>query len=139
MKKFLALLPLGALVFAAACSDAPTAAKEEGAVPTGPSIIIATPEQVADYTIMLDDATERLVPALNDAATAGKLAPELKALGSAMKLRDTPGARAAFGAAQQTLAAYRANPANADFEADADAIQVVLEQADAMIGPAVSQ
>jgi uncharacterized lipoprotein YajG len=139
MRKFLAV-PLTALAFAAACGDAPTAVEQENLTPAGPSIIVASAEDVADYAVMLKDASERLVPALNSPATAERLVPQLQQLATAMKMRDTNGARAAFEAAQEVLKAYRTTSADSgDFAADADAIQIVLDQADAMIGAALPE
>ena len=132
LKRF--TIPLAVLVFAAACSDAPTAVTEEQA-PGGPSFIIATDAQLSEFSPMLADINERVVPSLADASVATELKGHIEALGNALANRKTEAARTAHTNAKAVLDTYSSKVGtDASDAADIEAVGLTLATANEMIG-----
>src|SRR5687768_8149180 len=132
MTKRLAVLIVALAV--AACSDEkPTGpAENESGVP---QMIVATEEEVNDFLPLLEDLTDRVLPALGDAAVADELRVHTAYLIVAMKARNTEGARAAHDAAVAALEEYGTRGGADAFDAaDIEAVRLTLAAANEMIG-----
>jgi hypothetical protein len=131
MKKRLAVLIVALAV--AACSDEPAGPMEKAI--GGPQLIIATAEEVNDFLPMLEDLTERVLPALDDTEVSGQLSVHTAHLIVTMRARNTEGARAAHDAALAVVQEYSARVgADALDAADIEAVMLTLGTANEMIG-----
>lgn len=100
---------IACLAVAAACGDAPT-----GTPDTSP--FIRSPVALA-ASIALDDARDRILPALDDRGYAETLRGPLGELGATLAANDSHGARAALASVRHLLASRRRVAADAELSA----------------------
>ena len=123
----------GIAVFAlAACqADKASAPRPPGETPGAATVL--PPVISSDVTLLIagiDDAADRIAPALDDGAAAAELAPQLHLLSQALTARDTSRARAALSSARAALARAEPTP-------DAGAIGLALDRAEALLSAGV--
>lgn len=129
------LLPtLAAAVLGSACQDnqATTPAQaEEATSAQGPQTgVSATSADVTTLTLALEDATTRILPALEDKGLAQRLSRQLTTLSGALSAGRMAEARQHLANAREVLAS--AGEALGT-DADLGAISLVLDQADTLL------
>lgn len=125
------LLPFFALL-AAACQDMPTQpiADEAASPPPAALAVALAPDQAVTLTASLEDATTRLLPALEDQGGAKQLGTHLQALSAHLAAGNRDGAERALKLAQSLLSRQSSKLGDA---ADLGSIQLVLDGADALL------
>ena len=124
-------LALGCLALGACQADKANAPRPSNETQT-PTAVTPPPVISADLSLLIvgvDDAAERLAPALEDAAAGAELSAQLHLLSRALAEGNTVRARGALAAARAALAPALATP-------DAAAIGLALDRAQALLSDA---